>query len=199
MFLSKTEGSSLSLSLSLQSRERERERVDGLADNIVSAHQKYPTIISEAMSTYKLPNPLSLPCPLCLSSSNYSNYPLDPVKPVYSYIIIIHLIFPSSWTNSRTSLKASPISQATQATLPMLPLKIHLIRVSSIPLGENPSSVADFAIIGLDSVESKFGGGKIDPQKYRSTNEKVTDGIRNEFEKETGYAVTVGSLRVSSC
>lgn len=39
----------------------------------------------------------------------------------------------------------------------------------------------------LDTVETKFGGGKIDPEKMRSTNEKITDGIRNQFEKSTGY------------
>lgn len=38
----------------------------------------------------------------------------------------------------------------------------------------------------LDSVESKFGGGKIDPAKMRSTNEKITDGAREQFEKATG-------------
>lgn len=40
--------------------------------------------------------------------------------------------------------------------------------------------------LGLDSVEQKFGGGKIDPQKMRSTNEKITDTARNQFESATG-------------
>lgn len=39
---------------------------------------------------------------------------------------------------------------------------------------------------GLDAVEKKFGGGKIDPAKMRSTNEKITDGAREQFEKATG-------------
>ncbi|KAJ5153537.1 uncharacterized protein N7482_010015 [Penicillium canariense] len=43
----------------------------------------------------------------------------------------------------------------------------------------------------LDSVERKFGGGKIDPSsdKIRSTNEKITDGARAQFEKATGKNV----------
>ena len=42
------------------------------------------------------------------------------------------------------------------------------------------------SLVGLDSVEQKFGGGKIDPQKMRSTNEKITDTARNQFESATG-------------
>lgn len=38
----------------------------------------------------------------------------------------------------------------------------------------------------LDSVESKFGGGKVDSAKMRSTNEKITDAGREQFEKATG-------------
>lgn len=41
-------------------------------------------------------------------------------------------------------------------------------------------------MLALDSVESKFGGGKADPSKMRSTNEKITDGVREQFEKATG-------------
>ena len=40
--------------------------------------------------------------------------------------------------------------------------------------------------IGLDSAEKKFGGGKIDPQKQRGMNEKITDFARDKFEKATG-------------
>ena len=40
--------------------------------------------------------------------------------------------------------------------------------------------------IGLDFAEKKYGQGKIDPAKMRSTNEKITDGARNLFEKVTG-------------
>jgi len=39
---------------------------------------------------------------------------------------------------------------------------------------------------GLDSLERKFGGGKVDPAKMRSTNEKITDAGREQFEKATG-------------
>ena len=38
-------------------------------------------------------------------------------------------------------------------------------------------------------MEKKFGQGKVDPQKQRATNEKVTDGIRGQFEKMTGKHV----------
>ncbi len=39
---------------------------------------------------------------------------------------------------------------------------------------------------GLDFAEKKFGGGKIDPNKERGVNEKITDGARNFLEKATG-------------
>ena len=39
----------------------------------------------------------------------------------------------------------------------------------------------------MDAAEKKFGGGKIDPQKERGVNEKVTDQARGMFEKVTGY------------
>ena len=41
----------------------------------------------------------------------------------------------------------------------------------------------------LDSAETKFGKGKIDPNKQRGTNEKITDKIRALFEKFTGKKV----------
>ncbi|PYI09144.1 hypothetical protein BO78DRAFT_427521 [Aspergillus sclerotiicarbonarius CBS 121057] len=47
----------------------------------------------------------------------------------------------------------------------------------------------DYLDKGLDSIESKFSGGKIDPQKMRSTNEKITDTARTKFESATGHKV----------
>ncbi|KAJ5106098.1 hypothetical protein NUU61_003445 [Penicillium alfredii] len=44
----------------------------------------------------------------------------------------------------------------------------------------------DISYTGLDAIESKLSGGKIDPQKMRSTNEKITDAGREQFEKATG-------------
>lgn len=41
--------------------------------------------------------------------------------------------------------------------------------------------------VGVDALEKKFGGGKVDPSKMRSTNEKVTDQATRMFEKATGY------------
>ncbi|MCJ1410046.1 hypothetical protein MMC19_004131 [Ptychographa xylographoides] len=38
----------------------------------------------------------------------------------------------------------------------------------------------------LDMAEKKFGQGKVDPNKQRGMNEKVTDGARGMFEKVTG-------------
>ncbi|KAL8951397.1 MAG: hypothetical protein Q9222_002618 [Ikaeria aurantiellina] len=47
----------------------------------------------------------------------------------------------------------------------------------------------DYLDKGLDSVEKKFGGGKIDPEKQRGMNEKATDFARDKFEKTTGKDV----------
>ncbi len=44
---------------------------------------------------------------------------------------------------------------------------------------------------GLDAIEKKFGQGKVDPEKQRGMNEKVTDGARGMFEKATGYVFTL--------
>ncbi|GAB1201298.1 hypothetical protein APSETT444_010688 [Aspergillus pseudonomiae] len=42
--------------------------------------------------------------------------------------------------------------------------------------------------LGLDSIEKKFGGGRINPDdpKVRETNEKFTDAARNKLESLTG-------------
>ncbi|CAD6581620.1 MAG: hypothetical protein ASARMPREDX12_000612 [Alectoria sarmentosa] len=48
----------------------------------------------------------------------------------------------------------------------------------------------DYLDKGLDAVEKKFGQGKVDPQKERGVNEKVTDKARGMFEKATGKQVT---------
>ncbi|KAJ5119212.1 hypothetical protein N7448_010918 [Penicillium atrosanguineum] len=56
--------------------------------------------------------------------------------------------------------------------------------------GSNQSSgQEDYADKGLDSAESKLSGGKVDPAKMRSTNEKITDTGRDQFEKATGKNV----------
>jgi len=47
----------------------------------------------------------------------------------------------------------------------------------------------DYGDKGLDAIEKKFGEGKVDPNKMRSTNEKITDGAREQFEKLTGKNV----------
>ncbi|RAO64901.1 uncharacterized protein BHQ10_000913 [Talaromyces amestolkiae] len=52
----------------------------------------------------------------------------------------------------------------------------------------NPQN-EDYVDKGLDFAEKKYGQGKIDPAKMRSTNEKITDGARNLFEKVTGKDV----------
>lgn len=55
----------------------------------------------------------------------------------------------------------------------------------------NTTDQRDYVDKGLDSLEKKFGGGKIDPNssKMRSTNEKITDGAREKFESMTGKKV----------
>ncbi|KAI9039373.1 uncharacterized protein KD926_009516 [Aspergillus affinis] len=49
----------------------------------------------------------------------------------------------------------------------------------------------DYVDKGLDSLETKYGHGKINPQdhKTRATNEKITDGARHKFESATGINV----------
>ncbi|KAF3483784.1 uncharacterized protein GIQ15_03108 [Arthroderma uncinatum] len=43
--------------------------------------------------------------------------------------------------------------------------------------------------VALDAAEKKFGKGKIDPNKSRGINEKITDFARTTFEKMTGKKV----------
>lgn len=47
----------------------------------------------------------------------------------------------------------------------------------------------DYLDKALDAAEKKFGQGKVDPQKERGVNEKITDGARGFFEKATGKHV----------
>ncbi|KAJ6082827.1 hypothetical protein PENARI_c016G11383 [Penicillium arizonense] len=47
----------------------------------------------------------------------------------------------------------------------------------------------DYVDKALGGAEKKFGGGKVDPAKMRSTNEKITDTGREQFEKATGKHV----------
>ncbi|MCJ1386765.1 hypothetical protein MMC17_009891 [Xylographa soralifera] len=48
----------------------------------------------------------------------------------------------------------------------------------------------DYMDKALDAVEKKFGGaGFQDPSAHRAMNEKITDAIRNFFEKITGKKV----------
>jgi len=54
----------------------------------------------------------------------------------------------------------------------------------------------DYADKGLDTIEKKFGQGKVDPEKQRGMNEKVTDGARGMFEKATGYATSLSLFRL---
>ncbi|KKY15518.1 hypothetical protein UCRPC4_g06321 [Phaeomoniella chlamydospora] len=48
------------------------------------------------------------------------------------------------------------------------------------------SGQQDYLDKGVEFAEKKFGGGKIDPNKSRGINEKVTDAGREYFEKATG-------------
>jgi len=62
------------------------------------------------------------------------------------------------------------------------------ISISTLSSSRKAKLIPFPQITGLDAVEKKFGQGKIDPEKQRATNEKVTDGARGMFEKATGYA-----------
>ncbi|KIW11230.1 hypothetical protein PV08_10530 [Exophiala spinifera] len=55
--------------------------------------------------------------------------------------------------------------------------------------GQAAGQKEDYLDKGLDAVEKKFGQGKIDPQKSRGMNEKITDSAREMFEKATGKNV----------
>ncbi|RJE21657.1 hypothetical protein PHISCL_05997 [Aspergillus sclerotialis] len=47
----------------------------------------------------------------------------------------------------------------------------------------------DYLDKALDKAEERFGGGKIDPEKMRDKNEKITDAAREKFESATGHKV----------
>ncbi|KAJ5197742.1 uncharacterized protein N7498_006859 [Penicillium cinerascens] len=55
--------------------------------------------------------------------------------------------------------------------------------------GNQSSGNEDYVDKGLDTAEGKLSGGKVDPAKMRSTNEKITDTGREQFEKATGKNV----------
>ncbi|KAJ5749371.1 uncharacterized protein N7511_011067 [Penicillium nucicola] len=55
--------------------------------------------------------------------------------------------------------------------------------------GSGSAGQEDYVDKALDGAEKKFGGGKVDPAKMRSTNEKITDTGREQFEKATGKHV----------
>lgn len=82
---------------------------------------------------------------------------------------------------------AAPLEPLLERLRRPLARRITLTRVS-IPSDVTNLSRAHIRT-ALDSVESKFGGGKVDPEKMRSTNEKITDGVRDQFEKATGYGL----------
>ncbi|KAL9127981.1 MAG: hypothetical protein Q9217_003242 [Psora testacea] len=51
----------------------------------------------------------------------------------------------------------------------------------------NPND-RDYLDKGLDSAQKKYGGQRFsDPNKNRAMNEKITDFIRRQFEKITGF------------
>ncbi|KXL42939.1 hypothetical protein M433DRAFT_82008 [Acidomyces richmondensis BFW] len=58
--------------------------------------------------------------------------------------------------------------------------------------GGSSGQQEDYVDKGLDAVEKKVGqstGHSVDPNKMRSTNEKITDKARDMFEKATGKDV----------
>ncbi|GAB1195531.1 hypothetical protein APSETT444_004792 [Aspergillus pseudonomiae] len=57
--------------------------------------------------------------------------------------------------------------------------------------GAGSAQNEDYVDRGLDSLETKYGHGKIDPHnpKVRQTNERITDSARNKFESATGKHV----------
>ncbi|KAH9819890.1 N amino acid transport system protein, partial [Teratosphaeria destructans] len=62
----------------------------------------------------------------------------------------------------------------------------------SRPASRRAAGQEDYVDKGLDAVEKKVGtstGHEVDPNKMRSTNEKITDKARGMFEKATGKSV----------
>ncbi|RMJ22743.1 hypothetical protein PHISP_06386 [Aspergillus sp. HF37] len=55
--------------------------------------------------------------------------------------------------------------------------------------GSSDSSQKDYLDKAVEKAEEKFGGGKVDPEKMRETNEKITDTAREKFEGMTGREV----------
>ncbi|MCJ1402170.1 hypothetical protein MMC11_005389 [Xylographa trunciseda] len=56
--------------------------------------------------------------------------------------------------------------------------------------GQGAAQGEDYLDKALDAVEKKFGGaGFQDPNSHRALNEKITDAIRNFFEKITGKKI----------
>ncbi|RWQ96484.1 hypothetical protein C8Q69DRAFT_465475 [Paecilomyces variotii] len=62
-------------------------------------------------------------------------------------------------------------------------------RTSTMADNTSGNQQEDYLDKGLDAVEKKYGGGKVDPEKYRSQNEKITDTARGLFEKATGKKI----------
>jgi len=51
---------------------------------------------------------------------------------------------------------------------------------------QQANGAEDYGDKALDAIEKKLG---VNPQKYRSQNEKITDAIRNWIEKITGKKI----------
>lgn len=48
-------------------------------------------------------------------------------------------------------------------------------------------------------MEKKVGGDKVDTNKLRGTNEKITDTAREQFENRTGYVMDYSLLMAGMC
>ena len=60
--------------------------------------------------------------------------------------------------------------------------------MNSTPAPNGGGDNRDYLDKGLDALEKKFGGARFaDPNKNRSTNEKITYFVRKMVEKATGY------------
>lgn len=70
----------------------------------------------------------------------------------------------------------------------------HPPTLSTLQSSPRPAPNKTNHLAGLDAAEKKFGQGKVDPNKERGVNEKVTDKARGMFEKATGYVLLFVSL-----
>ncbi|KAK2821750.1 hypothetical protein FQN49_007711 [Arthroderma sp. PD_2] len=78
------------------------------------------------------------------------------------------------------------LDKGTREEMALIPESLEAIKTRS---EKHKLTPLIYVYTALDAAEKKFGKGKIDPNKSRGMNEKITDFARNTFEKVTGKKV----------